>query len=63
MCAISAAALIGGLITLVVLWPYGVLVAFTVAPFGGSFFALVAGLLLALLRATAEWKPRRKEEH
>jgi hypothetical protein len=59
MIVLLAAALIGGLVTFVVLLPYGVLIALLGAPFGGSFSTLIAGLLLAFVRTRAE----RKQEH
>jgi hypothetical protein len=43
-------ALIGGFVTVVVLWPYGAFFALVSAPFGGSFLALLAGLLTFLER-------------
>ena len=48
--AIAVFALIGGLITVVLLWPHGALVALVGAPFGGSFTALVVAFLLAWRR-------------
>ena len=59
MIVLLAAALIGGLVTFAALLPYGVLIAFLGAPFGGSFLTLIAGLLLAFVRTRAE----RKQEH
>lgn len=41
-----AAAFVGELITLVVLWPYGALVAFIGASFGASALTLVVALLV-----------------
>ncbi len=62
MFLLLAGALIGGLITLTVLWPSGALIALAGAPFGGSLSAAIAGLLLAWLRAKAERESRRSVE-
>ena len=43
------AALIGGAITFVLLWPYGPGVAVVGLPFGGSLFALLIAVGCALL--------------
>jgi membrane associated rhomboid family serine protease len=48
------AALVGGIVTLAGLLPYGALIALISMPFGGSLAALLAGLLLAVLRSRAE---------
>jgi hypothetical protein len=48
MIMILPIALIGGFVTVVVLWPYGTLLALVSAPFGGCFLTLL-GLLLAFL--------------
>lgn len=56
MIVLLAAALVGGLGSFVVLWPYGALAALLGAQLGGTFLALVAGLLLASRRAKAERK-------
>lgn len=56
MIVLLAAALVGGLGSFVVLWPYGALAALLGAQFGATFLALMAGLLLALRRAKAERK-------
>jgi membrane associated rhomboid family serine protease len=53
MIVLLAAALAGGLSMLAALWPYGAVAALTGASFGGSVSALLAGLMLALLRARA----------
>ena len=53
MTVLLAATLAGGLSTLAALWPYGVAAALMGASFGGSVSALLAGLLLATLRARA----------
>jgi hypothetical protein len=42
-------ALIGGFVTVVVLWPYGAFFALVSAPFGASFLTLLY-LLLAFLK-------------
>jgi hypothetical protein len=47
-------ALIGSFVTVVVLWPYGAFLALISAPFGGSFLALLAGLLLTFLERKQE---------
>ena len=58
--ALVPMALIGGAITLAVLWPlYGALIAFVCVPFGGSFSALLVALLLVFVEAHA----KRKQEH
>jgi len=54
MVLLLASALLGGSITFVTLLSYGILPALAGAPFGGSFLALLAGLLLASLRTAAE---------
>jgi hypothetical protein len=46
---IPFAALIGGVITFVLLWPYGLVVAVVGLPFGGSLFALLIAVGCALL--------------
>ena len=56
MIVLLAAALVGGLVSFVVLWPYGILTALIGAQLGATLLALTAGLLLALLRAKAEPK-------
>ncbi len=56
MIVLLAAALVGGLGSFVVLWPFGALAAFLGAQLGGTFLALMAGLLLAWRRAKAERK-------
>jgi hypothetical protein len=42
-----AAAIVGGLATFAVLWQFAPVMALAGAPFGGSFSALLAGLVLA----------------
>jgi hypothetical protein len=56
MIVLMVAALVGGLVTFAMLWPYGVLIALMGAPFGGSLLTLLAGLLLAFLSTRAEQK-------
>jgi hypothetical protein len=46
--------LIGASVTIVVLWPHGAFLALVSAPFGGSFLALLAGLLLTFLERKQE---------
>jgi membrane protein implicated in regulation of membrane protease activity len=60
MILLLVAAIVGGLVTLVVLWHYGVITALIGATFGGSLSALLAGLVLALRRAMAERKRRSR---
>jgi hypothetical protein len=45
---------IGAFITTTLLWPYGPLLALISAPFGGSFLALLAGLLLTFRKRKQE---------
>jgi hypothetical protein len=45
---VMIAALVGGLITTVVLWPFGALIALAGAPLGGSSLALVVVGFLAV---------------
>ena len=54
MIVLLIAALVGGIITLASLLPYGALIALISMPFGGSLAALLAGVLLAVLRSRAE---------
>jgi hypothetical protein len=49
MVLILPAALIGSSVTFALLWPYGAFLALISAPFGGSFLAILAGLLLAFV--------------
>ncbi len=59
--ALFPVALIGGAITLAVLWPlYGSLIALACVPFGGSLLFLLANLLAMFLQARAEWKRERE---
>ncbi len=59
MLLLAAAAVVGGLALVAVLWQYVALLALAGAPLGGSFSALIAGLVLAFRRARAERKRRR----
>lgn len=43
-------AIIGAAITIALLWPYGMALAFLGAPVGGSLLALVVALLVATLQ-------------
>ena len=52
------AALIGGVITFVLLWPYGLVVAVVGLPFGGSLFALPIAVGCAL---PAHWRARHQQ--
>ncbi len=54
MMLLAFASLLGSFITIAAILPYDILVAFALAPFGGSLLAFIAGLLLAFLRARAE---------
>ncbi len=62
MILLIAAAIVGGPITVALLWPYGLAVALLGAPFGASFLALIAGLLLAGSRAKAKRKLNRTND-
>jgi heme A synthase len=46
-------ALVGGLVTCVLLWPYGAAIALVSMPFGGSLFTLFAAILI-YMRASDE---------
>ncbi len=50
MIALLFASILGGTVTLAALWPYGALLAFLCAPFGGSLLALLAAVLVAYRR-------------
>ncbi len=56
-----AAAFVGELITLAVLWPYGALVAFIGASFGASALTLIVALLVRRLERGSDdtMKPYR----
>ena len=62
MIVLSAAALIGGLFSFAVLWPYGALVALTGAQLGATFVMFMAGLLTAFRRAKTERTQERRVE-
>jgi hypothetical protein len=47
------AALVGGIVSCILLWPYGAAMALLSMPFGGSLFALLAGILV-YMRASDE---------
>jgi energy-converting hydrogenase Eha subunit B len=49
-------ALIGGLISCLLLWPYGALIALLSMPVGGSLFALTAAVVI-YIRASNEAEP------
>jgi hypothetical protein len=51
MVLLVAVVIVGGLATFAVLFQFGALTALVIAPFGGSFSALLAGLLLGFRRA------------
>jgi hypothetical protein len=65
MLVLLFAALLGGLVTTVVLSPYGLFFAFAWAPIGGSALATAAGLMLLLLRTRAQksQRPRSASPH
>jgi hypothetical protein len=50
MLLVTLAAIAGGVLTGICMWPAGILVAIASAPIGGSLAALLAGLLIALRR-------------
>jgi len=54
MLLIPTTALIGASVTFALLWPYGAFLALVSALFGGSFLALLAGLLLTFLERKQE---------
>lgn len=57
-------AIIGAGVTVVVIWPHGALVALAAAPFGGSLIAVLAALLVDVLRrAEAERGHRHSAEN
>jgi hypothetical protein len=47
------ASLLGGLVSCVLLWPYGATIALLSMPFGGSLFVLIAAILV-YMRAPGE---------
>ena len=54
MILVLPTALIGASVTFALLWPHGAFLALVSAPFGGSFLALLAGLLLTFLERKQE---------
>jgi hypothetical protein len=56
MIVLIAAAIVGSVASLAVLWPYGAIVAFASIPFSASACALVTGIILALAKTRAETK-------
>ena len=50
------AALLGGLVSCALLWPYGAAIAFLSMPFGGSLFVLITAILV-YMRASDEARP------
>jgi membrane protein implicated in regulation of membrane protease activity len=62
MIVLLSAAFIGALATCAALWTHGALIALAATPFGGSFLAVVAALLLALLKARREQKQERSAQ-
>jgi hypothetical protein len=59
MLLLAATAIPCGLVTFALLWQFGALTALVGAPFGGSFSALLVGLVLAFRQARAEQKSKR----
>ena len=55
------AAWLGGVLTVALLWPYGMLIALVAAPFGGSFLAVAALLYVALRGAERAKEPQVAE--
>ncbi len=51
MIVLSTAALLGGLFSFALLWPYGALMALVGAQLGATFVVFMAGLLIAFQRA------------
>ncbi|WP_114189493.1 hypothetical protein [Microvirga aerophila] len=60
MIILLAAALIGSSVTSAALWTYGAPTALLAAPFGGSIFTLIAGVLLVFMRTKQERNQERK---
>ena len=60
MIVLSTAALLGGLFSFAVLWPYGALMALVGAQLGATFVMFMAGLLIAFQRAKAERAQERR---
>jgi hypothetical protein len=62
MTVLSAAALVGGLFSFAVLWPYGALTALLGAQLGATFVMFIASLLIAFQRAKVERTQERRVE-
>jgi hypothetical protein len=62
MIILSTAALLGGLFSFAVLWPYGALMALVGAQLGATFVMFMSGLLMAFQRAKAERAQERRVE-
>jgi hypothetical protein len=62
MIVLLAAALLGGLFSFAVLWPYGALMALVGAQLGATFVVSMAGLFIAFQRARAERTQERRVE-
>ena len=62
MIVLLAAALVGGVVSFAVLWPYGALSALLGAQLGATFVMFMAGLLIAFQRAKAERAQERRVE-
>lgn len=65
MIALCLAAVLGGLLTTALLWPYGVVVALLAYPIGGSGFAILAAALVFAARSRREdtVRLRRTQAH
>jgi hypothetical protein len=53
---------IGGLMTLVLLWPYGAFTALFGLPFGGSALVLAVSILIALQKSGQAIEPKAIED-
>ena len=62
MIVLATAALLGGLLSFAVLWPYGALIALIGAQLGATCVMFMAGLLIASQRAKAERTQERRVE-
>ena len=62
MIVLSTAALLGGLLSFAVLWPYGALIALIGAQLGATFVMFMAGLFIAFQRAKVERTQERRVE-
>jgi hypothetical protein len=56
---VMVSAIIGGAISIVLLWPYGMALAIIGAPFGGSLLALAVAGLVVLLHSAKRGYTRR----